>query len=354
MTRWTDLGIVTAYGNAVESGYAGTKEEFGKLLAGVLNSSEQIKKNQKNITETAAETGLLKEKVEELTGKIGNSLTEEEVSEAVNTYLKENTPSLIPNNVVLFEENNEEETITAEKIIEAVIEKIELKAVDDQTLGLYIDSRLINSVKLEEFKTFDVICTGLTITPSNVTKYGKTKIELIAKTTPVDCTQKIRWFSTDEEMAEVSDGTVTTTGKAGSVTIYAVCGNYEAECLIKIEAYVYPEFNFRIGQAAEVVGGTYSWTQDTQAMRIISDYIETPVDSVISMNAGSNYMYSLYQYKDDKLVAEPSAWTACQGDIEISAEEFSGFAIKIRQKSYGKWTEDLIAEFAKTITIKNA
>ena len=121
MTRWTDLGIVTAYGSAVKAGYTGTKEAFEKQMAGILNSLEQIKKNQKTITETAVETGILKEKVEELSGKVGNSLTEEEVSEAVNAYLKENTLNLVPDNVVLFEENDEEETITPEKIIEAVI-----------------------------------------------------------------------------------------------------------------------------------------------------------------------------------------------------------------------------------------
>ncbi len=353
MTIWTDLGIVTAYGNAVEAGYTGTKEEFGKLLADILNSSEQIKKNQKNITETATETGILKEKVEELSGKVGNSLTEEEVSEAVNTYLKENIPSLIPDNVVLFEEDDEEETITPEKIIEAVIEKMELKAVDDQTLGLYINSRLINSVKLEEFKTFDVICTGITITPTHVTKYGKTEIELIAEATPSDCTQKVRWFTTDEKMATVSDGTVSTTGKQGTVTIYAVCGNYRAECLIEIEAYVYPEVVFQIGEISETVGSAYARTVDAKKMRISSDYIKTPVDTIITMTGGSSYFYQLYKYYDDKLISF-TAWNNCTGTIQISAEECSGVAIKIRKSNYGTWTDDETTAFAGTVKIEGA
>lgn len=353
MTRWTDLGVVTAYGNAVEAGYTGTREEFGKLLTDILNSSEQIKKNQKNITETATETGILKEKVEELSGKVGNSLTEEEVSEAVNTYLKENTPSLIPDNVVLFEENDEEETITPEKIIEAVIEKMELKAVDEQTLGLYINSRLINSVKLEEFKTFDVICTGLTITPSHVTKYGKTEIELIAEATPSDCTQKVRWFTTDEKIATVSSGTVLTTGKKGTVTIYAVCGNYRAECLIEIGAYVYPKVIFQIGEICETVGAAYERTEDAKKMRISSDYIETPIDTIITMTGGNNYLYQLYKYHDDKLVSY-TTWNSCTGTIKISADECSGVAIKIREVNYKTWTEDDVTAFTGTVKIESA
>ena len=353
MTRWTDLGIVTAYGSAVEAGYTGTKEAFEKQMAGILNSLEQIKKNQKTITETAVETGILKEKVEELSGKVGNSLTEEEVSEAVNAYLKENTFNLVPDNVVLFEENDEEETITPEKIIEAVIEKMELKAVDEQTLGLYINSKLINSVKLEEFKTFDVICTSLTITPAHITKYGKTEIELIAEATPSDCTQKVRWFTTDEKMATVSDGTVSTTGKQGTVTIYAVCGNYRAECLIEIEAYVYPEVVFQIGEISETVGSAYARTVDAKKMRISSDYIKTPVDTIITMTGGSSYFYQLYKYYDDKLISF-TAWNNCTGTIQISAEECSGVAIKIRKSNYGTWTDDEATAFAGTVKIEGA
>lgn len=230
---------------------------------------------------------------------------------------------------------------------------MELKAVDDQTLGLYINSRLINSVKLEEFKTFDVICTGITITPTHVTKYGKTEIELIAEVTPNGCTQKVRWFTTDEKMATVSDGTVSTTGKRGSVTIYAVCGNYRAECLVEIEAYVYPEVIFQIGLISETVGSTYARTDDTQKMRISSDYIKTPVDTIVTMTGGNNYFYQLYKYHDDKLISF-GTWKNCTGTIQISAVECSGVAIKIRKSNYETWTEDENTAFAETVKIESA
>ena len=41
----TDLGIVTAYGEAVAKGYKGTKEEFGKMLAEIGNTSSQMKES---------------------------------------------------------------------------------------------------------------------------------------------------------------------------------------------------------------------------------------------------------------------------------------------------------------------
>ena len=351
MTRWIDVGVVTAYGSAVEAGYQGTKEEFGKILSNILQASEQISKNQKNITEIAAETGALSTKVEALEGKTGNSLTKEEVSDAVNDYLKENSINAVPDNVVLFETDDEEEDITAEKIIESVIEKIELRAVNEQTLGLYIDSRLINSVKLEDFKVSDVLCTGLTIIPENIVQYGKKTIELIAKATPEDCTQKVRWFSDDEEKATVTEGTVTTTGKIGKVTIYAVCGNYRAECSIEIKEYVYPELNFQIGQISENVGSAYALISDEKNMRIASDYIRTPIDTVVTMTSGNNYLYQLYKYQDDKLVSFGS-WVNCTGTIEISADECSGFALKIRRSNYGTWTDADITAFTQTMKLK--
>ena len=88
-------------------------------------------------------------------------------------------------------------------------------------------------------------------------------------------------------------------------------------------------------------------------MRISSDYIQTPVDTVITLTAGGSYLYQLYKYKDDKMDSFTS-WISCAGTIKIASEEFSGFAIKIRKNNYGKWTSDDITAFTKTVTIESA
>lgn len=321
---------------------------LGKLEADIKMSidgyvNNQVKKNVDDYINKAIKTKV---------GDAGGTISPSEVKKIVDEYLKENPESFLPENIVLVEESDNE-IMTADAIMGEILDKMELKTVNDQTLGLYIGTKLISSVRLEEFKTLEIICTGITLAPSNTTAYGKTTIEVIATATPQDCTQKIRWFTTDADLATVSDGTVITTGKKGEVTIYAICGNYRAECKVVITAYVYPEFNFQINQILETVGAAYSRTEDSAEMRISSDYIQTPVDTVITLTAGVKYLYQLYKYKDDKLDSFTS-WISCAGTIKIASEEFSGFAIKIRKNNYGKWTSDDITTFTKTVTIESA
>lgn len=302
--------------------------------------------------ENTANMGKLEQQIGELSKGGTGTTSSSEVKKIVDEYLKENPENFLPDNIVLVEESDDD-IMDADAIMGEILDKLDLKAVDDQTLGLYIGTKLISSVRLEEFKASEIICTGITLDPSNTTAYGKATIEVIAIATPQDCTQKIRWFTTDADLATVSDGTVKTTGKKGEVTIYAICGNYRAECKIVITAYVYSEFNFQIGQVLETVGAAYSRTADSLETRIASDYVKTPVDTTVALAAGGGFFYQLYKYKNDKLDSF-SSWIKCEGTIEIAAEEFSGFAIKIRKNNYGKWTSDDIAAFAKTVTIESA
>lgn len=358
MPKWTDYTKKQTVSDTDEMMLLDIKEntnkrvsvsDLKKTVGKDTDTKEELEGIEKKLIENEANTGRLEKQIEEITKSVGDNLKMSDVTK----YIRENSESLLPDNVVLFEDTDDEETITPESIIGEVLDKLELKAVDDQTLGLYIGTKLINSVRLEEFRTFNVICTGITLDPSNTTAYGKATIEVIATTTPQDCTQKIRWFTTDADLATVSDGTVQTTGKKGEVTIYAICGNYRAECKIVITAYVYPEFNFQISQVLETVGAAYSRIEDDKKMRISSDYMKTPVDTIVTLTAGSNYVYQLYKYKDDKLDSF-SSWINCTGTIEINSEEFSGFAIKIRKGNYGEWTSDDITAFAKTVTIESA
>lgn len=358
MPKWTDYVEKQTASDTDEIMVMDAKENANKrisvgnlknVIGGNSNMDEELTMIDKRLTENEASTGRIEKQVDELTKSVGNNLKLSDVE----TYIQENSENLLPDNVVLFEDTEDEETITAESIIGEVLDKLELKAIDENTLGLYINEKLISSVKLEEFKTSEIVCTGITLDPAAATVYGKVTIEVVATTTPQDCTQKVRWFTTDAELATVVDGTVTITGKKGKVTIYAICGNYRADCEIEITAYVYPDLNFQIGQVLETVGAAYSRTADDKKMRISSDYIKTPMDTVITMSGGSSYLYQLYKYKDDKLDSFTS-WINCTGTIQIASEEFSGVAIKIRRSNYGEWTDEMIAAFSKTVTIESA
>lgn len=345
----------TTYPNAGEA----VRAQIRKLKAAASTVQVDTTLSTAGMAADAQETGKqinqVKEKITKLSQNISAALTPKDVQAAVDKYLESNTIDGIftPNNLVLYEEVDEPETITTDEIIGEVLAKLELRQTRNQALGLYLGDTLINSILLDEFRANETICTGISLTPAESTVYGKAKIELIATLQPLDCTQKIRWFSGDEQMATVSNGTVQASGKSGTVQILAVCGNYRATARITVEKYVYNDFNWEIGQISDTIGDIYRKTPDSQKMRISTDYIATPVDTEVSMTGGSAYKYGLYLYADGKKVDCDGGWKDCTGVINIKASEYSGFALKVRKADYGVWSDTDIETFAKTVSIQS-
>ena len=324
------------------------------------NDEDRLKNTLEKMTEVAEsmqqEVDSLKQKIDNLSKNLGEALSPSDVQNAVDKYLESNTVDGIftPDNLVLYEETQEAATITADDIIAEVLKKLELRTTKNQALGLYLGDMLIDSVMLDEFKTNEVICTGLTVSPAESTVYGKATVELIATAEPLDCSQKVRWFTGDETMASVQNGTVTMTGKAGSVSITAVCGNYRATAKIAVEQYVYTDFDWQIGLLGETMGAAYSRGSDSQGLRISSAYIATPVDTEIIMTGGSAYKFDMFFYKDGKLVERDGKWADCSVSRIIKADEYDGFALKVMRGGYKAWDDTYIEAFAKTISIQSA
>lgn len=331
--------------NAAKKEAVDAKDEAVTAVKKIQGESEKIVNVESDVADLKSDVGSMKEELKE-------TVKEDTVQDIVKKYADATLPE-VPENIVLFEETEEGDTITPDSIIGAVLSKLDLRAVNGQTVGLYLSDTLIGSVKLEEFKTSEVICTGISLDRTAIEAYGKGKIELIAVVEPQDCTQKVRWISNNEELASVTEGTVTLTGRKGNVDITVVCGNYKTVCTITVMQYEYPDPNWEIGQILETAGSTFQKLGDSQSMRIATDYIETPVDTIITLLGGSGYRYQLYKYTDGKMV-EMSQWITCSGTIEILSETYSGFALKVRKENYGKWTEEDIAAFAKTVQIESA
>lgn len=81
-------------------------------------------------------------------------------------------------------------------------------------------------------------CTGITLDKSTgeITAIGDT-LTLVPTVQPYDTTDKVIWSSSDELVATVNNGVVTTTG-IGTATITATCGKYSAECVITSRAFL--------------------------------------------------------------------------------------------------------------------
>lgn len=302
------------------------------------------------------EVNSLKKKIDNFSKNVGEILQPSDVQTAVDKYLESNTIDglFTPDNLVLYEASEESTVVTAKDIIAEVLSQLELKVTKNQALGLYLGDILIDSIVLDEFKTNEIICTGLTVSPAESTVYGKGTVELIATAEPLDCTQKVRWFTDDESMATVQNGTVTLPGKSGSVSIVAVCGNYRATSKITVEQYVYTDFDWQIGLLGETIGAAYSRGSDSQNMRISSAYIATPVDTEIIMTGGTAYKFEPFFYKDGKLVARAGKWNDCNMTVKIKADEYDGVAFKVMRNGYAKWDNTFIETFAKTVSIQSA
>lgn len=104
---------------------------LGKLEADIKMSidgyvNNQVKKNVDDYINKAIKTKV---------GDAGGTISPSEVKKIVDEYLKENPESFLPNNIVLVEESDDE-IMTADAIMGEILDKLELKTVNDQTLGL--------------------------------------------------------------------------------------------------------------------------------------------------------------------------------------------------------------------------
>ena len=86
--------------------------------------------------------------------------------------------------------------------------------------------------------TEPIPCTGITLDKSTgeITAIGDT-LSLVPTVQPYNTTDKVTWASSDESVATVNNGVVTTTG-IGTATITATCGNFSANCVITSRAFL--------------------------------------------------------------------------------------------------------------------
>lgn len=107
---------------------------------------------------------------------------------------------------------------------------------------LVIKNANFSTNKLDTVVFSNVPCTAISLSDSSasMTSIGETKT-LTATLTPSDTTDILRWSSSNDSVATVSDGVVTAVG-VGSATITATCGNYSATCAISVSAEFDPQW----------------------------------------------------------------------------------------------------------------
>ena len=116
------------------------------------------------------------------------------------------------------------------------IMRLSLDCDEDGNLTLYYGDNQVTSVKIVGCGGSIIPCESIELNVSSIKLRDiDTSYILSATPSPTTTTQKVRWSTTDSNIATVSnDGTVTLTGKTGTVTINAICGSQSASCDITV------------------------------------------------------------------------------------------------------------------------
>lgn len=101
-----------------------------------------------------------------------------------------------------------------------------------KTLVLKGTNFSVNKLATVELEN-SVDCTGISLNKSSTNvSYGNTET-LVATVTPANTTDVIEWSTSDNTVATVFNGAVTSVG-IGTATITATCGNYSASCTVTV------------------------------------------------------------------------------------------------------------------------
>lgn len=137
----------------------------------------------------------------------------------------------LPDHAVLYEEDDSD--ADAETLEALLADKLTLES-DGEFIYLLCGSAELGRVEAASGGS-TVYCTGITLGDGDLTlDVGDAEPrELSVSVTPSDCTQSVRWSSSDVRVAVVSGGVVTLVGE-GEATITAKCGAYSDSITLRV------------------------------------------------------------------------------------------------------------------------
>lgn len=202
------------YVGAVAAGYDKTAIEFGMDLYKLMNGNLLIDEDRLLPKISSDDEGKI---LKAFGGKWTIANNESGIS--------------MPDNVVLYEETDDEEVIDLEKTIK---DNLNLDA-DEEFLYLLYGKEKLSRVPFSTGAEV-VYCTGIKINNSDMEiMVGDIEnYHLSATVTPVDCTQSIKWISSDKTVIDVSSEETLIIVGEGTATITAKCGNYTDSITITV------------------------------------------------------------------------------------------------------------------------
>lgn len=146
-------------------------------------------------------------------------------------------------------------------------------------------------------------CTSVTLDETSITFNDDNSKILVATITPTDCTDSIRWYSDDENIATVENGVVTPKNN-GSCLIKVICGSQIASCNVTVNIVVSEE---NMTASERVMDLMYPMPQN---------------HACVPSNAPDDWAKESIMYNKKK----PSGWTGLDAQFQIYRKNESGFA----------------------------
>lgn len=234
---------------------------------------------------------------------------------------KDNLHESLISELDTFQEKTDSNLNTNSKEVIGAIN--ELKNKFDSLFIQYeeVKNQVNESLKVVECVTVSLNNTNITLTSAVLSQ------ELIATVLPSDCTERVVWFSSDENVATVTNGVVVAVNN-GNCVINAVCGAKMASCNVKVSldcvlfedgafidtttfgdiklgsvkvdsanqrlefgAMMYGRYNTMVFQKLIPVGGFTSTAKIKIHLATTDGYISTPVMHVLIVDNNSTTMY---------------------------------------------------------------
>lgn len=255
-------------------------------------------------------------------------------------------------NVVVYEEVEGDDDKLLDSLMEQLlVQNITITSDSNQTLKFMYGDNLIGSIVLQGLVLNTIPCTKLSLNKNDekISAFSLNNLILVPSVEPVDCTEPVKWYSSNERIAIVSNGVVERiTKKTADCIIYAKCGNHTVQCNVR---YILPSFSFRIGIRTDKAGVL---VDDSQKMRITSnEALELPKGTKIAFSNAAKYNWILIYYdlsgnylKD--ITAENNKWHT---ESSVILEDDYMIAITMKEQNYAVFTDETILIAQKSVTL---
>ena len=284
----------------------------------------------------------------------------------------------IPGNLVLYEAADSSEE---EQTIEALfLDKLTLEA-DDTYIYLKFGETVLGRVEAGSGGAETIYCTDIVIDQESMTiSMGSTgENTLTATVSPSDCTQLVRWSSSDPSVVTVSSGGALTVVGEGSSTITAKCGTKSDTLTVTVvnnSVMVYFGYgaSWSFGTpSAPLLGGYsargYSSALSSDNLRLHYGNISDDThDKAIKIEPGASYKLSYtgtdtnwylgYAILSDTEIFVDSGWKniGTLKEITVNNSYNSGIYLYLNLK-YGsagsaEVTEELLTEFISNFKLE--